>query len=102
MRSRGALRLALACCAAFAASAAVVVATPPPAGNATAPAAKPPAFDVQEVSTQLFLDIAGARCLPPEGFRAPTAGRYNTPLTSPLALCGCSHHAGLPLCRPRV
>jgi hypothetical protein len=44
------------------ATSAVVVAAQPPPGNATA-TAKPPRFDVQEVSTQLFLDIAGARAL---------------------------------------
>ena len=58
MRSRGALHLAAACCAVLATSA-VLVSAPPPPGNATA-TAKPPRFDVQEVSTQLFLDIAGA------------------------------------------
>ena len=53
MRSSGALRWAA--CAAICA-AAVVVGAPTPAGTP----AKPPPFDVQETSTQLFLDIAGA------------------------------------------
>jgi hypothetical protein len=60
-RSRSALLPALALCATLfcycIVSVAAQAAPPPPAG--TCPP-KPPPFDVQETSSQLFLDIAGA------------------------------------------
>ena len=79
MHSRGALRLAAACCAVALSSAAVLGTPPPAAGNATQ-AAHAPRFDVQEVSTQLFLDIAGALRSPRllarvEGFRSRSRPR---------------------------
>ena len=90
MRCHGALlRLALVCCTLVASSALVLAAPPPPStGNATA--AKPPPFDLQETSTQLFLDIAGARrerSDAREGFRccAPSAARSPRPCSSATA-----------------
>jgi hypothetical protein len=103
MRSRGALRLAAACCAVLATSAVVVAAQ---TGNATA-TAKPPRFDVQEVSTQLFLDIAGA-CAPEclraalrSGVLAAARGLFARRSADERS-AQRSHHVSVPLRRPRL